>query len=60
MNIMEFQCRYRIQDIASFDKILDYANNKAHMLELMPTMEALGFFELFEIRDEKIKKLIGI
>lgn len=38
----------------------EHATAKAHMLELMPTMEALGFFELFDIRDEKIKELIGI
>lgn len=38
----------------------EHATAKAHMQELMPTMEALGFFELFEIKDEKIKKLIEL
>lgn len=38
----------------------EHAVAKAHLLELMPTMEALGFFEMFEVRDEKIKKLIEL
>lgn len=37
----------------------EHATAKAHMRELMPTMEALGFFELFEIKDEKIKQLVS-
>jgi hypothetical protein len=37
----------------------DHTTAKQHLLELMPTMKALGFFELFEIRDEKIRKLIA-
>ncbi|MGE3318173.1 MAG: hypothetical protein AB7I18_02660 [Candidatus Berkiella sp.] len=37
----------------------EQATAKAHLMELMPTMEALGFFELFDIRDEKIKRLIA-
>jgi len=38
----------------------EHATAKVHMLGLMPTMQALGFFELFEIRDENIRRIIEI
>lgn len=32
---------------------------KEHLLELLPALQTLGFFELFAIKDEKIRKIIA-
>lgn len=57
-SVAAFMANIRI--LQNADALSEHATAKAHMLELLPTLQALGFFELFDIKDEKIRELIEL